>query len=97
MVRVWGKVWGPHAFSFALHCNLVSRQLDKTLKARFSLIAGALTRHNFECARLAGCVTAVPLSQQSHSLAEDVLSVIKIESAPRRWSVPSVHASGEWL
>jgi hypothetical protein len=25
------------------------------------------------------------------------LSAIKIKSAPYRWSVPSAHASGEWL
>jgi hypothetical protein len=25
------------------------------------------------------------------------LSVIKIKSAPHRWSVPAAHASGEWL
>jgi hypothetical protein len=26
-----------------------------------------------------------------------MLSVIKIKSAPHRWSVPAAHASGEWL
>ena len=38
-----------------------------------------------------------PLFRSGPELRLEYLSVIKIKSAPHRWSVPAARASGEWL
>jgi len=54
------------------YCNLYLGDWTKLSELVFSLIAGVLTRH-FGCTLLAGYEIAVPLSQQSHSLATTLL------------------------